>query len=175
MTEHIEIRKTRPDDASAIEELYADAFPDEDLLPLVSALHEEEIGVISLVVMIDQDLAGHVIFTLCGIEGTSEKTALLGPLAVSSGQQGQGVGSTIVRAGFHNMEKAAVTRVFVLGDPAYYSRFGFRREDGVAPPYPLPKEWVGAWQSLSLNGGKPDIRGRLSVPGPWRREALWSP
>ena len=35
MTESIEIRKSVPGDLAAIEWLYPEAFPDEDLLPLV--------------------------------------------------------------------------------------------------------------------------------------------
>ncbi len=175
MTEHIEIRETRPDDAAAIETLYPDAFPDEDLLPVVTALHEEDSGVLSLVAMVNDAVVGNVIFTICGIEGRSEKTALLGPLAVASAKQGQGVGTAIVQAGLQRLKDSGVSHVFVLGDPAYYRRFGFEREDGVAPPYPLPEEWDGAWQSLSPGDGNPDLRGRLSVPGPWCREALWLP
>ncbi|MHA1189117.1 MAG: GNAT family N-acetyltransferase, partial [Alphaproteobacteria bacterium] len=65
--------------------------------------------------------------------------------------------------------------VYVLGDPAYYRRLGFESEDSVKPPYPLPEEWRGAWQSLGLGAGKPPLRGKLSVPQPWRQRALWAP
>ena len=65
--------------------------------------------------------------------------------------------------------------VCVLGDPAYYGRFGFEPDDRVAPPYPLPQEWRSAWQSLSLCGNDRPARGTLSVPPPWRQPALWAP
>jgi len=38
MTESVEIRESTPDDLVAIESLYPEAFPDEDLLPLVREL-----------------------------------------------------------------------------------------------------------------------------------------
>jgi hypothetical protein len=44
-----------------------------------------------------------------------------------------------------------VGKVLVLGDPAYYGRFGFAKETAIQPPYPLPEAWDGAWQSLVLN------------------------
>ncbi len=174
MAEHIDIRETRPDDTGAIETLYPDAFPDEDLLPVVTALHEEDSGVLSLVALADNAVVGNVIFTMCGIEGRPEKAALLAPLAVASARQGRGVGTAVVHAGLQRLRESGVSLVYVLGDPAYYSRFGFEREDGVAPPYRLPEEWAGAWQSLRLDGGTPDLQGKLSVPEPWRQEALWT-
>ena len=124
--------------------------------------------------IVDEALAGHVIFTTCGIDGGTEKVALLGPLAVAPALQRRGVGTAIVRAGLQAMEKAGASGGYVLGDPAYYGRFGFKPEDGVAPPYPLPDEWRGAWQSLSLSGSAP-LQGNLTVPQPWRHKALWSP
>ena len=175
MTERIEIRDSLPDDLGSLETLYPDAFPDEDLLPLVKELQSEASGVVSLVGLVDRAVAGHVIFTTCGIAASPEKVALLGPLAVAPARQRQGIGNALVRAGLGRMEDAGATRVYVLGDPAYYGRFGFAPDACVAPPYPLPEQWRSAWQSLSLGGDKPDFHGKLSVPQPWRRQDLWAP
>jgi putative acetyltransferase len=62
----------------------------------------------------------------------------------------------------------------VLGDPAYYGRFGFIQEHKVTPPYPLPTQWVNAWQSIKQCDREPPLAGKLSVPEPWRQSALWS-
>ena len=174
MTETIEIRESMRGDVAALEALYPAAFPDEDLLPLVKDLLEEP-GVLSLVGIVEEAPAGHVIFTTCGIAGWTGTVALLGPLAVDPTRQRQGVGSAIVRAGVQAMEKAGASRTYVLGDPAYYGRFGFKPDDAVAPPYPLPEAWRSAWQSLGLGGDTPPPRGTLTVPQPWRRPALWAP
>ena len=175
MIEKIDIRESLPNDVGSIEKLYPDAFPDEDLLPLVRELQREGSGVVSLVGMADQTLAGHVIFTTCGVVGRPEKVALLGPLAVAPAWQRQGIGSALVRAGLRRVEDAGAKQVYVLGDPGYYGRFGFEPDDSVTPPFALPEEWRGAWQSLSLRGNKPHLHGELSVPQPWRRQALWAP
>ena len=175
MIDKIEIRESLPSDVTLIEKLYPSAFPDEDLLPLVMELLREEPIVLSLVGIVDNDLVGHVIFTTCSIAGRADKVALLGPLAVAPAWQRQGIGSAIVRAALRRMENAGMNQIYVLGDPAYYKRFGFEADDGVTPPYPLPEEWRGAWQSLSLRSSKPHLHGELSVPQPWRQHALWAP
>ncbi len=175
MTDQLEIRESRPDDATGIEQLYPGAFPDEDLLPLVRELLGQESIVLSLVGIADQALAGHVLFTPCNLAEIPETVALLGPLAVAPAWQRQGVGTTLVGTGLQRLESAGMARVYVLGDPAYYSRFGFAPDAGVKPPYPLPEAWRDAWQSLGLRGDKTPLSGQLSVPPPWRRRALWGP
>ena len=177
--EHIEIRESVPGDLASIEALYPDAFPDEDLLPLVRELLQEASVALSLVGIVGSSLVGHVIFTTCGVAGGNDKVALLGPLAVAPAWQRQGIGSAIVRAGLQRLENVGVTHVYVLGDPAYYGRLGFLAETHVAPPCPLPDplpaEWRGAWQSIGLRSAKPPRRGKLSVPQPWLQPALWAP
>ena len=153
MIEEIEIRESLPNDVASIEKLYPDAFPDEDLLPLVMELLREEPIVLSLVGIVDRALVGHVIFTTCSIAGRSYKVSLLGPLAVASVWQRQGVGSALVREGLQRLKNASAIQVYVLGNPVYYKRFGFELETGVAPPYPLPEEWRGAWQSVNAFRG----------------------
>ena len=175
MVEEIEIRESIPSDAALLEKLYRGAFPDEDLLPTVRELLSEKTIVLSLVGIADGDLVGHVIFTTCGIAEGTDKVSLLGPLAVAPVWQGHGIGGALVREGLRRLENAGAIQVYVLGDPAYYGRFGFEPEVGVTPPYPLPAEWRGAWQSIRLSRvGRPP-HGRLSVPHPWLRPVLWAP
>ncbi len=174
MTEKLNIRKSLQDDIRLIEQLYPRVFPDEDLLPLVLELLAEDPPVLSLVATCrDDELAGHVIFTPCALSGSSAKVALLGPLAVNPTWQRQGVGSALVRAGLSLLEEAGTVQVHVLGDPAYYGRFGFEPNESVTPPYKLPEEWHDAWQSLNLGSQRPHLGGQLCVPPPWRQEALW--
>lgn len=175
MIDRLDIRESVPSDLTSIETLYPDAFPDEDLLPLVGELLREAPVVLSLVGIVGTSLAGHVIFTTCGTTEGPDQVALLGPLAVAPAWQRQGVGTALVRAGLQRLEQAGVTQVYVLGDPAYYGRLGFVPEAGVAPPYPLPADWRGAWQSMSLGRAAPPRRGKLSVPRPWREPRLWAP
>ncbi len=175
MLEKLEIRESRRDDSAAIESLYPEAFPEEDLLPLVRNLLNDAVVAISLVGTIDTRIVGNAIFTMCGVLENGANAALLGPLAVAPAWQRQGVGSAIVRAGLRRLEDAGVNRVYVLGDPAYYGRRGFLPESLVEPPFPLPAEWDGAWQSRNLGEITAPCAGKLSVPPQWLQPALWAP
>ena len=170
-----DIRHSHATDMPSIERLYPSAFPDEDLLPLVRHLLTHEPGILSLVAECGDNLSGHILFTLCSTSGTDTKAALLAPLAVSPDCQRQGIGTALIREGLQQLRSAGVDQVYVLGDPAYYARTGFRPETGVTPPYPLPEEYRDAWQSLSLSTRQPPDEGALLLPDIWMQPALWGP
>lgn len=166
----------RPPEATewrAVEDLYPAAFPGEDLLPLVRALFACE-DCRNLVVAERQAVLGHAAFTLCGVGDQARAAALLGPVAVAPSHHGQGLGTALIKAGFEHLAAARVSHVLVLGDPAYYSRFGFTAEREIATPCPIPDEWAGAWQSVRLLPDKAALRGVLRVPEPWLDPALWA-
>ncbi|UUX48794.1 N-acetyltransferase [Nisaea acidiphila] len=169
----IGIRESGPEDLAAIEALYPLVFPEEDLLPLVRTLIREPAGVLSLVAMDGAVLAGHVAFTTCAVAGYPQQVALLGPLAVIPAMQRQGIGSALVQEGLERLHRARVVRVMVLGDPTYYTRFGFAPDTDIAPPYPLPESWWNAWRSLGLGEALPPCSGDLVVPPPWRVATYW--
>ena len=175
MSKDIELRRSLPTDREALEDLYPAAFPDEDLIPMLRELLNEKDGVFSRVAISDGELVGHVAYTMCRIDERSEKVGLLGPVAVSPAVQRQGIGSALIEEGLNWLKSEGAIQAYVLGDPAYYGRFGFEADSTVKPPYDMPEEWLTAWQSLSLQGAKPDLRGRLSVPELWRKPALWGP
>lgn len=175
MLEKFEIRESAPAESGAIESLYPEAFPDEDLLPLVRDLLQDSAVTTSLVGVIESLIVGHAIFTKCAVTGTNFRAALLGPLAVAPAWQKQGIGSAIVRTGLRRLAETDVSLVFVLGDPAYYKRFGFLPDSRVEPPFRLPVEFNDAWQSQSVGNIKAAISGKLSVPRQWLQPALWAP
>lgn len=174
MIEELKIRESLESDLGSIENLYPDAFPDEDLLPVVKELLADPSNVLSLVGTMNRELVGHIILTICSLTGRTDKVALLGPLAVAPAWQRKGIGSALIREGFRLLEESGAIQVCVLGDPAYYSHLGFMPEADVTPPYPLPEEWRGAWQAITLRETGQPIRGELSVPEPWRKSALWT-
>ena len=173
MPESLEVRASTPADVVALESLYPAAFPDEDLLPLVRRLLAESKSVLSLVAIIADQVAGHVIFTHCGVAGSDIKVSLLGPLAVAPERQRHGVGTALVRAGLRKLEQEGVSLACVLGDPAYYGRHGFEVEQSIQPPYPLPAAWNEAWRSQYLGVTRPKVSGQLLGPPQWREPALW--
>lgn len=167
------IRPATTADLPALAALYPASFPDEDLLPLVRDLAREP-AVLSLVADEAGRVIGHAMFTTCAVTGAPERVALLGPLAVTPDRQRRGLGRALVERGFDRLRAAGVAAALVLGDPGYYGRLGFAPETGILPPYDLPPEWAGAWQSQRLRPGPP-ASGRLAPPAPWMRRALWTP
>ncbi|MEM7742291.1 MAG: N-acetyltransferase [Pseudomonadota bacterium] len=164
------MREANPKDLPSVLALYPAAFPDEDLLPLVRALADTP-GVVSLVAEDAGALTGHVAFSHCHVDG-NVAVALLGPVAVAPTHQRQGVGSALVQHGIERERAAGTVAILILGDPAYYGRFGFRQEHGIEPPYKLPDDWGPAWQSLVLHENS--LSGPLAVPEPWQDPVLWS-
>ncbi len=85
---------------------------------------------------------------------------LLGPIAVHPTRQGEGLGGVLIRdsLALARDHPLAGNRVMLVGDAPYYSRFGFRRLEGVLMPPPTnPARLLGlelapaAWQGV---GGK---------------------
>ena len=168
------IRAATQDDLPWIETLYRDAFPDEDLCPLVRALAADIEDVRSLAATNAGADVGHAFFTRCGFADTDGHPALLGPIAVAEDSRGNGIGGTLIRDGMRRLAAEGITEVFVLGDPALYGSFGFT-STGIAPPFPIPADWEPAWQSKPLGSAPRAPDGRLVVPEPWRRPGLWMP
>ncbi|THV15245.1 GNAT family N-acetyltransferase [Rhizobium rhizophilum] len=80
-----------------------------------------------------RDAAGHVIGTVrlwnveAGIcrEGRAIDALLLGPLAVDCAHEGKGIGAALMRAVLLEARKRGHGAVLLVGDAAYYERFGF--------------------------------------------------
>ena len=164
------IRPSTTADVPGILAMYPLAFPDEDLLPLVESLLPDTEAVVSLIAEIDAEIVGNINFARGNAGDVS--VALLAPLAVTPARHRQGVGSQLIRAGLVAMREAGVALVCVLGDPAYYGRFGFNTESDVEPPYALPEEWSAAWQSQYLKGANA-AAGRLHLPDQWLQPEFW--
>ena len=75
----------------------------------------------------------------------------LGPVSVTPELQGEGIGSTLIRRGISELGATGAGGIVLLGDPAYYSRFGFAHDPALAYPGP-PAEY---FQRLVLAGSAP--------------------
>lgn len=166
------VRSAEAEDHPEILEITRSAFPDEDLVPLMSDLLVCD-AVLTRVAEDAGTLCGYICWTVCSVDDGPEKVALLGPLAVLPTMQTQGIGSDLINAGLNELRDAGMVYALVLGDPGYYGRFGFSTETKINTPYPLPEEWRTGWQGQGLGGQAQS--GTLQVPKPWRIPALWLP
>lgn len=81
---------------------------------------------LSLVGVEHGKILGHIAFSAVTIGGQNCTWLGLGPLAVLPEHQGKGIGSALVNAGLSQMKEQGAQGCVVLGNPAYYERFGFR-------------------------------------------------
>jgi putative acetyltransferase len=126
----IAIRLEAPADAPAIHELLVHAFEMPVEAELVDRMRRDGDIVLALVATDAQAVVGHVAFPRLFIENVGREFVGVGlaPLAVSKTHRRRGVGAALVREGLDGLRAQGETLVFVLGDPAYYTRFGFALE-----------------------------------------------
>jgi putative acetyltransferase len=103
---------------------------------------------LSLVAEDAGSVIGHVAFSKVQVGGDHCGWFGLGPLAVRPDMQRRGIGSLLVRAGLAQLVETGAAGVVVVGDPAYYARFGFVN-DGVVSYLDTPAPYV---LRLVLNG-----------------------
>lgn len=124
------IREARAGDRAAIHALVAAAFGQAAEADLVAALVRDGDSVLELVAEGDGRLAGHVLFSRLMVEGEDLPFAAvaLAPLAVAEDARRQGVAAALVEEGHARLRAAGERLSIVLGDPAYYGRFGYRHD-----------------------------------------------
>lgn len=152
------IRPETPADAPAVAALLTAAFGGPAEAGLVAALRAAGDAAIALVAEDDapdvaETTAGAIVGHILLSPMQAPFPALsLAPLAVAPGRQGAGLGAALVRAALARAEAEGWRGVFVLGEPAYYGRFGFTADAaaGFESPYAGP-----AFQALALGGPLP--------------------
>ncbi|BCJ77564.1 N-acetyltransferase [Catellatospora sp. IY07-71] len=168
------IRREEPADVAAVRALTEAAFaPRYAPAPQVEAglldeLRTDEgwLPALSLVAVDGGEVVGHVV---CTRGHVGDRPALgLGPLSVRPDRQRSGVGSALMHAVLGAADALGEPLVLLLGDPDYYSRFGFRpaQELGVVPPV---AEWGGAFQARALSAYDPALTGVFSYASPFQR------
>lgn len=143
----------QPGDAAAISDLVRAAFDgaphsDGSEAAIVDGLRRAGALRLSLVAEQDGAIVGQVAFSPVTVDGADRGWLGLGPVAVRPDRQGQGIGDALVRQGLARLEAQGAAGCVVLGDPAYYGRFGFRADPGLVLPGPPPKYF----QARILNG-----------------------
>jgi predicted N-acetyltransferase YhbS len=136
------IRDGLDSDAAAIRAVQLSAFPTSAEADLVERLIADGDAVISLVAEEGGEIVGHILLSRKRVRGDGRDYRALGlaPVAVLSDRQRAGIGSALVRAAIERAEALGEDMIFLLGEPEYYGRFGFRAEEAApfASPYAGP-------------------------------------
>lgn len=144
------VRPEQASDAPAVHAIHAASFPSDDEARLVDRLRAAGRLPVSLVAEVDGSVVGHVAFSPV-TSALGAVGAGLAPVAVGLAHRRQGIAAELVRAGLEACRVAGFGWVVVLGEPAYYARFGFRPAAG----YGLTDEYGGgmAFQAVELVPG----------------------
>ena len=153
----IVIREELPGDADVIRSLTIQAFRDAPHssgteAAIIDALRNARGLAVSLVAETpDNSLIGHVAFSPVSIDGAAADWYGLGPVAVRPDRQKLGVGAALIEAGLDRLKQVGAGGCVVLGDPAYYRRFGFASDPALAYA-DVPAEY---FQRLVFPGSPP--------------------
>ncbi|MDR7142028.1 GNAT family N-acetyltransferase [Rhizobium sp. BE258] len=114
---------------------------------IVDALRDRGKLSVSLIAEDEGNVVGHVAFSPVAIDGADLGWYGLGPIAVAPEWQGQGIGRALMDAGLALGARGCV----LLGDPAFYSRFGFQADAKLTLPG-VPAEY---FQAATFSGDTP--------------------
>lgn len=136
VTRSLIIRPERPSDIAAIHALTKAAFLNAPHTGhtehfIVDALRDAGALTISLVADEAGALVGHVAISPVTISDGTHGWFGLGPISVAPELQRSGIGTQLMHAALQKLRTDGANGCVVLGDPRYYSRFGFRPEPGL--------------------------------------------
>ena len=96
-------------------------------------------------------IVGHVALSNVAISDGSVGWFGLGPLSVSPEHQGLGIGTRLMHEALRLLRERGAARCVLLGDPAYYARFGFAAQPSLVL-LGVPAEY---FQALALGAPLP--------------------
>lgn len=164
------IRVEIPVDAAGIDALLRRAFGRDDEADLVQQLREDGLLTLGVVATDDEGgVVGYAAFSPVDVDGEDRQWVALAPLAVDESLRRQGLAEKLVYEGLDSLNEFSYAAVVVLGDPAYYGRFGFKP----AAAYGLNCRWPDTESAFqvyplaqdALNG----VSGEVAFSAPFNR------
>lgn len=139
------IRQELPSDIAAIHHLTRGAFLNAPHTAhteqfIVDALRRAGALSISLVAEEDGEVVGHLAVSPVSISDGSADWYGLGPISVKPELQRKGIGSLLMQAALRQLRERGSAGCVLAGDPAFYSRFGFKAESSLVLP-DMPSEY----------------------------------
>ncbi|MCU4502443.1 N-acetyltransferase [Acinetobacter sp. WU_MDCI_Abxe161] len=153
---NIIIRDEQDKDIEAIEKLTKAAFENAEHTShtehfIVNSLRTHGQLTISLVAIEDGSIIGHVAISPVQMSSGEIGWYGLGPISVYPAKQGRGIGSLLMNKSLEKLKQLGAQGCVLLGDPSYYSRFGFKNYPELILP-DVPSEY---FQALTFSGNIP--------------------
>ena len=120
---------------------------------------------LELVMEVEGELIGHIMFTklIVPVSKGDLPSLLVAPLCVKLAERNKGYGSQLMKTGFSIAKDLGYTSAFLVGDPEYYQRFGFRPTGlfGIKNKSDIPDRFVLCCELLP--GALKDINGYVKI------------
>ncbi|WP_144614065.1 GNAT family N-acetyltransferase [Bacillus cereus] len=146
----VTIRQEQKNDYRKTEEVVQQAFLHEEFSDkkehaLVKRIRECDAFIPELsIVAVDEEIVGHIMLSKITIEqdGISVESLALAPVSVDRDHQKKGIGGKLIVAALEKAKELGYGSVVVLGHPAYYPKFGFKKasEWNIKAPFEVPDE-----------------------------------
>lgn len=148
---NITIRDEKSEDINYIQALTEAAFLNEEHSShtehfIVNSLRNHGQLTISLVAVENEIIVGHVAISPVQVSSGETGWYGLGPISVWPNKQGLGIGSLLMNTSLEKLKRLGGKGCVLLGDPNYYSRFGFE----VYPDLNLPGVPNEYFQAISF-------------------------
>ena len=127
-------------------------YADGDEQDVIDRLRAVGALTLSLVAIYDGELVGQVTFSPATNDDGSQPWFALGPVSVTPGHQGKGVGASLIEHGLSKISELGALGCILTGNPLYYRRFGFE----LAPANTPSKESADFFM-LKLLGDKTPV------------------
>jgi putative acetyltransferase len=130
------IRDERQADYPAIGEVTRLAFEDHPFSQhteqrIIEALRASGALSLSLVAELEGRVVGHIAFSPVTISDGTPNWYGVGPVSVTPALQRRGIGSKLAQAGLERLQTLGGKGCALVGDVAFYGRFGFRHHAGL--------------------------------------------
>jgi putative acetyltransferase len=126
----MQIRNEQSSDHDAIREVIREAFATHPYSTqnehrIVDALRDANALTVALVAIEEGAVVGYVACSPVSIDCKAGSWFGLGPIAVIPNRQDQGIGGELIQASVLQLKAQHAGGIVLLGDPEYYTRFGF--------------------------------------------------
>lgn len=156
----ITIRPETPSDEDGIEQVTRRAFLSHPYSQqteqfIIRALRADQALSVSLVAKEDGHIVGHIAFSPASISNGATGWYGLGPISVEPERQRRGIGRVLMEKGLAELRKMGANGCVLVGDPAFYTRFGFANNPALVLEG-VPQEFF-----LSLSLGTSSTHGKV--------------
>ena len=131
---------------------------------IVAALRASGALTLSWVAEVEGEVVGHVAVSPVTISDSTADWYGLGPVAVLPAFQRQGIADALIRTVLAQLAARSAAGCVVLGDPAYYTRFGFAPHAPLFYPDVPPEYFMALPLTGPLPAGRVQYADAFAVP-----------